>query len=316
MKKKISVVIPCYKEENSVLEMYDRLIAVLKTLPQYDYEVIFADDCSPDSTWEKIASICARDKDVKGVHNATNFGPIRNIFQAIKYGTGDVIFLLMGDLQEPPERLPEFLRYWEEGYQAVIGVHPNSADKGIVAFCRKLYYKLMGMLSNDKIISNFSYYGVFGREIIDTVNKIEDVQPFFPGIVAEYAGRIKTIEVPQEDSRRGKSGQNFLKKYDQAMIGLTAYTKLLMRLVTFIGLFIGLLAAIFAVYVLCMKLIFWDSYPVGIPTVIIGIFFLGAIQLFFLGIMGEYILSINERSMKRPLTTVDIQFNCTGEGDK
>lgn len=315
-RKKISVVIPCYNEENSVFEMYDRLTAVFQELPKYDYEIIYADDCSPDSTWDKIASICKKDQRIKGVHNITNFGPVRNIFQAVKLGKGDAVFLLMGDLQEPPERLPEFLQYWEEGYQAVIGVHPNSKDKGIMVFCRKLYYKWMRILSNNKIIPNFSYYGLYSREIIDCLQEIEDIQPFFPGIVAEYTGKIKMIEVCQETSKRGKSGQNFFKKYDQAMIGLTSYTKLLMRLATFVGLLIGIIAVIFAMFALCMKLIFWESYPMGIPTVIIGIFFLGAIQLFFLGIMGEYILSINERSMKRPLTAIDKRLNFIEEINK
>lgn len=308
-RKKISVVIPCYNEENSVFEMYDRLTAVFQELPEYDYEIIYADDCSPDSTWDKIVSICEKDQRVKGVHNITNFGPVRNIFQAVKLGKGDAVFLLMGDLQEPPERLPEFLRYWEEGYQAVIGIRPNTKDKRVMAFCRKLYYKLMENLSNNKIIPNFSCYGLYGQEIIDCLQQIEDMQPFFSGIVAEYTGKIKMIEVFQETSKRGKSGQNFLKKYDQAMIVLTSYTKLLMRLATFAGLLIGIAAFIFALFTLCMKLIFWESYPMGIPTVIIGIFFLGAIQLFFLGIMGEYILSINERSMKRPLTVIDKRLN-------
>jgi len=314
--KKISVVIPCYNDENSILEMYDRIVKVFAELPNYDYEIVFSDDHSPDTTWEKIAHICKHDNKVKGIHNITNFGPVRNIFQAIKIGEGDALFLLMGDLQDPPEKLPEFLKFWEEGYQAVIGVHPNSEDRGIMGWMRKIYYKMISSLSNKKIIPNFSYYGLYAKEVIDTLRTIEDIQPFFPGIVSEYAGKIKTIPIPQEKSRRGRSGQNFFKKYDQAMIGLTAYTKILMRLATFVGLLIGVLAVIFALFALCMKLIFWESYPMGIPTVIIGIFFLGAIQLFFLGIMGEYILSINERSMKRPLTVVDEALNCEQEEPK
>lgn len=309
--KKISVIIPCYNEENSVQEMYNRIKAVFQSLPQYDYEIIFADDNSPDSTWKEIEKICKENVRVKAIHNTTNFGPVRNIFQAVKLGSGDSIFLLMGDLQEPPENLPMFLKYWEEGNQAVIGVHPNSDDKGFMFLFRKIYYKAISSLSNNKIIPNFSYYGLYDKKIVNIMRNIEDMQPFFPGIVAEYASKIKIIEIPQEKSRRGKSGQRFFKKYDQAMIGLTAYTKLLMRLATFIGLFVGMLAIVFSIFALCMKFIFWKSYPMGIPTVIIGIFFLGAIQLFFLGIMGEYILSINERSMKRPITIIDKSLNFT-----
>lgn len=308
-KKKISVVIPCYNEENSVLEMYERLTATFQKVPQYDYEIIFADDCSPDDTWSRIEAVCARDRLVKGIHNATNFGPIRNIVQGLRRGTGDATFLLMGDLQDPPEKLLDFLNYWEQGHQAVIGIRSNTEDRGLMHFFRSSYYTLMSKISNNKIIPNFSYYGLYSRKIIDVLRSMEDMQPFFPGIVAEYAGNIKLVEVPQEKSRRGKSGQGFLKKYDQAMVALTAYTKLLMRLATFVSAVVGLLGIAFSLYVLCMKLIFWDSYPLGIPTIIIGIFFLGAVQLFFLGIMGEYILSINQRSMGRPLTTTDRLLN-------
>jgi len=183
-KKIISVTIPCYKEENSIFEMYERLLKVLQALPQYDYELIFVDDCSPDATWSKIEEICSKDKRVKGVHNATNFGPVRNIFQTIKYGTGDAVFLLMGDLQEPPERLPEFVKYWEEGYAAVLGVHPNTRDKGIAALCRKAYYKMMNIVSGNKIIQNFAYYGLYAGELVKTLRKIDDMLPFFPGLIA------------------------------------------------------------------------------------------------------------------------------------
>lgn len=314
--KKISVVIPCYNENSSIEEMYSRIKNVFQKIPQYDYEIIFADDNSLDSTWSEIEKVCKKDNRVKAIHNATNFGPVRNIFQAIKFETGEAVFLLMGDLQEPPENLPTFLKYWEDGYEAVIGVHPNSDDTGLMAIFRKVYYKTISSLSNNKIIPNFSCHGLYDKKIVDIMRQIDDMQPFFPGIVAEYTSNIKIIEIPQERSKRGKSGQNFFKKYDQAMIGLTAYTKLLMRLATFLGLFIGIVAVAFSVYVLFMKLIFWKSYPLGTPTIIIGIFFLGAIQLFFLGIMGEYILSINERSMRRPLTVVDKSFNFTQEEQK
>lgn len=308
-RKKISVTIPCYKEENSIFEMYDRLIATFQKIPQYDYEIIYVDDCSPDSTWEKIIQLCKKDKKVKGVHNITNFGPTRNIFQTMQYGTGDAVFVLMGDLQEPPEKLLEFVTYWEEGYTAVIGTHPNTEDRGLLSLCRTIYYRLASMISSRKIISGFSNFGLFDRSFMEILHNIEDQQPFFPGLLTEYCNKIKILDIPQEASRRGGSAQDFWKKYDYAMVSITSYTKLLMRLATFAGVLIGGVAVLFSMFVLIMKLIKWDSYPLGIPTVIIGIFFLGAIQLFFLGILGEYVLSINERSMKKPLTKADQLLN-------
>lgn len=308
-RKKISVTIPCYKEENSVFEMYDRLIATFQKIPQYDYEIIYVDDCSPDNTWKKITQVCQRDKKVKGVHNITNFGPLRNIFQTVKYGTGDAVFILMGDLQQPPEKLIEFVTYWEKGYSAVIGAHANTQDHGLLSCFRTAYYRLMNSISTKQMIPRFSYFGLFDQSIIEILSEIEDQQPFFPGILVEYCNNIKVLDVPQEESKRGHSGQSFLKKYDQAMVSITSYTKLLMRLATFVGALIGIIAVLFSLYVMVMKLLHWDTYPLGIPTVIIGIFFLGAIQLFFLGILGEYVLSINERSMKKPLTKADKLLN-------
>lgn len=308
-KKMISVTIPCYREENSIKEMYERLQRVFLEIPQYDYEIIFVDDCSPDNTWKEILQICALDNKVKGIHNIKNFGPIRNIFQTIRYGTGDVVFVLMGDLQQPPENLLEFIKYWEEGYTAVVGVHTNTKDTGIKSFFRNVYYKLIDEMSNKKIIPHFSYFGLYDRTFINLLNSIDDIQPFLPGILSEYCSKIKVIEIRQEDSKRGRSEQSFLRKYDQAMIAITSYTKLLMRLATFIGICIGIIAIVFSVFVFILKLLFWNSYPLGIPTITIGIFFLGAIQLFFLGILGEYILSINDRSMKRPITLIDKKIN-------
>lgn len=307
--KKISVIVPCYNDENGVHEMVERIRNVFAQLEGYDYELIFVDDCSPDSTWEKICFECEKDKRVKGVHNITNFGPTRNIFQSLQYGSGDAFFLLMGDLQQPPEKLPEFIKHWESGYKAVSGIHMNTEDRGLMAWGRRMYYRLMAILTGYKSFTNSTGYGLYDKSVIDSIRQVHDTQPYLPGLLAEYSGDIKRIPVEQQKSKRGYSNQNFLKKYDYAMVGLTSYTKILMRISTFAGCLLGFVAAVFAIVVLILKLIHWDSYPMGIPSILIGVFFLGAVQLFFLGIMGEYILSINERSMDRPLTVADKKVN-------
>lgn len=307
--KVISVVVPCYNDENSVHEMYDRLKNIFIALDKYDYEIIFVDDCSPDSTWEKIRLECDRDPKVKGVHNITNFGPTRNIFSSVQYASGDAVFILMGDLQQPPEVLPEFISYWEQGYKAVSGIHEKSTDRGLVSLGRKAYYRLMSALTGRKTFPNTTGYGLYDKSVIASIKQVRNMQPYLPGIIAEYCPTIKTIPVEQQASKRGRSNQNFLKKYDQAMIGLTSSTKLLMRLSTFVGGLVGIIALIFSIVVLVMKLTHWNSYPMGIPSILIGVFFLGALQLFFLGVMGEYVLSINERSMERPITVVDEKIN-------
>jgi glycosyltransferase involved in cell wall biosynthesis len=307
--KKISIVVPCYNEEKSVNEMYSRLRETLATIPQYDYEIIYSDDCSFDDTWAEIEKVCAGDPKVKGVHNIKNFGPVRNAYAAMCYATGDAVALLMGDLQHPPERLPEFVQYWEEGYHATIAIHKNTETRGLEKVSRDIYYYFIQKISHDRIIPYFNLMGLYDKRIIDVLNAVDDMQPYLPGLISEYGGRIKAIEVPQEPSRRGRSNQGFFKRYDYAMVGFTSHTKLLMRMATFVGFFIGVLSILVAIYFIVTKLILWDSYSMGVPTAIVGIFFLGATQLFFMGIMGEYILSINERSMKRPIVASDAKLN-------
>jgi len=308
--KKISVVVPCYNDSNSIRHMRDRVKKVFETkLQNYDYEIIFVDDCSLDNTWNEIENVCKDDLKCKGVHNFTNFGPDRNIFQSMKYGFGDAVFMLFGDLQQPPEILPEFVKYWEDGYNTVVGIHKNTRDKGSMAFFRKIYYRFVMKASSNRLISNFDNFGLYDKKVIDAIRLIENVQPSIPGILVEYGGKIKQIEVMQNESERGKSNFNFFRKYDVAMVNITSYTKILLRVATFIGSVVGLFSVIFAIVAFCLKLANWDGYPTGIPSIIVGIFFLGGIQLFFLGIMGEYIMSINERSMRKPTVIYDKTIN-------
>lgn len=308
--KKISVVIPCWSEEKSVRLMYDRLKTVFDNqLSNYDYEIIFVDDHSPDGTWKEIENICKLDKKVKGILNAKNFGFIRNVFFTLKQGTGDATFMLFGDLQDPPELLPDFVKKWEEGYKVVIGQKVKSEESKVLYFWRSVYYKFIGSLSSTKQIQHFNGYGLYDRKFIDTMNDIDDPIPYLKGIVAEFSMNPYIIQYEQSESNRGRSGSNFFKNYDVAMIGITSYTKTLMRMATFIGGILGIFSLLFAIFIFINKLLNWNEYPVGTASIIIGIFFIGAVQLFFIGILGEYILSINTRVLKRPLVVIEKKLN-------
>lgn len=308
--KKISVVIPCWSEEKSVRLMYDRLKAVFDNqLSNYDYEIIFVDDHSPDGTWKEIENICKLDKKVKGILNAKNFGFIRNIFFTLKQGTGDATFMLFGDLQDPPELLPDFVKKWEEGYKVVIGQKVKSEESKVLYFWRSVYYKFIGSLSSTKQIQHFNGYGLYDKNFIDTINNIDDPIPYLKGIVAEFSMNPYIIQYEQSESNRGRSGSNFFKNYDLAMLGITSYTKTLMRMATFVGGILGIFSLLFAIFIFINKLLNWNEYPVGTASIIIGIFFIGAVQLFFIGILGEYILSINTRVLKRPLVVVEKKLN-------
>ncbi len=308
--KKISIVIPCWSEEKSIELMYQRIKKVFdEKLANYDYEIIFVDDCSPDNTWTEIQKVCNIDKRVKGVLNARNFGFIRNVYATLKYGSGDATFMLFGDLQDPPELIPEFVKKWEEGYKVVIGQKTKSDESKVLYFCRSLYYKVIGTLSSTKQIQHFNGYGLYDKAFIEVISQLDDPSPYLKGIVAEFAMKQYIIQYDQAESNRGKSGSNFFKNYDVAMLGITSYTKTLMRIATFIGAILGFASILFAFFIFLSKVFHWNDYPMGTATMIIGIFLMGAIQMFFIGILGEYILSINTRMMKRPLVVIEKKLN-------
>ncbi|MDY3711844.1 MAG: glycosyltransferase family 2 protein [Agathobaculum sp.] len=308
--KKISVTIPCWSEEKSVRQMYDRLTKIfIEKLPQYDYEIIYVDDYSPDNTRVEIRKLCAADKHVKAVFNARNFGFSRNVFAALRYGTGDATFMLFGDLQDPPELLPQMVAEWEKGKKVIIGQRTKGHENALMYSMRKLYYWLMEKLADSRQLEHFNGFGLYDKSFVDVLKELDDPAPYLKGIVSELAIEMSIIPYEQAESLRGKSGANFLKNYDLAMLGITSYTKILMRLATFVGAGLGIVSALFAVFVLISKLLNWNSYPYGTATIIIGVFFIGAVQLFFTGILGEYILSINTRSMRRPLVVVGEKLN-------
>lgn len=308
--KKISVVIPCYNEEKSVLDMYQRLCTVFREkLQTYDYEIIYADDFSTDRTQEYIERLCEKDKRVKAVFNIRNFGFHRNVFECFQYASGDAAFLIFGDLQDPPEMLPAFVEEWEAGHPCVVGQRAASGESKLMQFMRKQYYAVIRLLSDTEQIELMNGFGLYDRRFIDTLSGIEEVSPYFKAVIAEYGINVGIVKYNQSQSRRGKSNFNFLKNYDFAMHGITASTKMLMRMATFLGVLIGLGSVIFSVYVCINKLLNWSHYPLGTASVLVGVFFLGAVQLFFIGILGEYILNINERVNRRPRIVVGKRIN-------
>jgi len=308
--KKISVAIPCWSEEKSVRQMYERLTKVFtEQLPQYDYEIIYVDDYSPDSTRTEVRKLCEEDKHVKAVFNARNFGFTRNVFASLLYGTGDATFMLFGDLQDPPELLPQMVEKWEQGHKVVVGQKTKSRESRLMYSLRTLYYNIIGKLSDSKQIQHFNGFGLYNKAFIEVMRQIDDPMPYLKGLVSEFGMDIYIVPYEQAESLRGKSGFNFMKYYDVAMMGITSYTKILMRIATFVGAVLGMISVCLAVFVFISKLLNWDAYPYGTASILIGVFFIGAVQLFFIGILGEYILSINTRSMRRPLVVVGERVN-------
>lgn len=310
--KKISVVVPCYNEEKTINEMYNRIKKIFtEELKEYCYELIYVDDYSKDSTRDKIRILCMQDTHVKAVFNASNFGFSRNVFSSFQEATGDAVFMVFGDLQDPPELLPEFVKKWESGSGVIIGQKAGSEEGFIMRGMRALYYNIISKLSDSRQIKNYNGYGFYDRSFVDILAQIKDTQPYLKAVIAEYANDYEVISYRQNNSKRGKSNFDFYKNYDFAMEGITSSTKKLMRIATFLGAFLGVFSALFALNVLITKLLNWDTYPIGIASVMVGVFFIGAVQLFFIGILGEYILSINIRTMQRPRVIVQERINMT-----
>lgn len=312
--KKISVVVPCYNEENSIERLYEVISGIFQDkLPEYDYELILADDYSKDRTRQLIRKLCGMDQHVKAVFNMSNFGFSRNVFSALQEAQGDAVFLVFGDMQDPPELLPEFVRKWENGSKVVIGQKAASDESRFMSFMRKLYYRVIRNLSERPQIEEFNGYGLYDRKFIDILREIGDVQPYLKTVVSEYAPEYDKVLYHHQKSGRGKSNFNFYRNYDFAMEGITSSTKKLMRMATFIGAGLGIISAVYAISVVIRKILFRDAFPIGLASIMVGVYLLGAIQLFFIGILGEYMLSINVRTMKKPRVVVDERINFTSD---
>jgi len=302
MKKLISIVIPTYNEEGNVDAMTDTLTQIMHDeLPEYDYEIIYIDNLSKDSTRDRIRAQCEEDRHVKAIFNAKNFGTVRSPVYGLKQAYGDCVIRLNADFQDPPALIPEMVRQWEAGYKLVIGVKNKSKEKLVMKAARKIYYWFLGKVSEVGHIKNFTGFGLYDKDFVDIVRSIHDPAPYFRGMVAEFGYKIKPVYYDRPERRSGKSSYSFYSMYDFAMLGVTSYSKFVMRMATFAGAVIGMLSFAVALVYLVLKLIHWDWFRSGIAPLTFGVFFLGGVQLFFIGLLGEYILSINSRVLDRPL---------------
>lgn len=315
--KKISITIPCYNEEENVYPLHDALVEMFeRDLPNYEYELLYIDNCSSDRTRELLKELGKQDKHVKAILNAKNFGQFNSPYYGMMQTTGDCTILMAADFQDPVEMVPKYVAEWEKGYKIVIGRKTSSRENAVVYHLRSLYYKMIKKFSDVEQIEHFTGFGLYDRKFIDVLRNLDDPTPFLRGIVAELGFARKEIEYEQPQRRAGKTHNNWYSLYDAAMLSFTSYTKIGLRLATFIGIFVGALSFIIAIVYLIMKLVFWDTFTAGMAPVIIGMFFLGSVQLFFLGFMGEYILSMNQRIMNRPLVIEEERINFDADDEQ
>jgi len=307
--KKISILTPCFNEEDNVENVYRQVNEVFKTLPEYNYEHVFIDNASTDRTVDFLKKIAKDDKNVKIIVNVRNFGHIRSPYYGTMQCKGDAIIGIVADLQDPPEMIKEFIKKWEEGYKIVLGVKAKSKENKLMFLIRRIFYNIIHKISDTEQIKNFQGFGLFDKEFIDILRKLDEPYPYFRGLVSELG--FQRIEIPYTQLRRekGKTKNNFYSLYDTAMLGFVNHSKVPLRLASFIGFAISLISVLIAFVYLIYKLIFWNSFQLGIAPLVIGIFFLGGVQLFFLGIIGEYIGSIFTQVKKRPLVIEKERIN-------
>ena len=310
MKKTISVMIPCYNEEENARPIYEAVRdEIQRELPEYDYEILFIDNKSQDGTREIIRGICAEDKNVKAIFNAKNFGQFNSPYYGILNTSGDCTITICADFQDPVELIPVFVHEWEKGYKIVIGRKTKSEESKVMYFLRGCYYKLIKKLSCVEQIEQFTGFGLYDESFVQTLRDLKDPTPFIRGIVAELGPERKEIEYTQPQRRAGKTHNNWYSLYDAAMLSFTSYTKAGMRLATFGGFAIAFLSFLVALGYLIAKLVAWHSFSAGYAPIIISVFFMGGVQLAFLGFMGEYIMSMNTRIMNRPLVVEEERLN-------
>ncbi len=300
--KLISVMTPCYNEEDNVEEVYMQVKEVFAGWPGYSYEHIFIDNASKDRTVAILKEIAKKDKNVKVIVNEKNFGPIRSPYYALLQARGDAVVVLVADLQDPPSMIEDFIRKWEEGCKIIIGVKKTSREKNAVMFMiRKLYYRLIDRIAETEHIKDFTGFGLYDKSFVDVLRRLDDPYPYFRGLVAELGQDRFEIDYEQPERKRGKSNNNVYTLYDIAMLGFVNHSKVPLRLASFTGFVCAFISLLVAVGYFVYKLIFWSQFQLGIAPLVVGFFFFMSVQLFFIGMVGEYIGAIYTQVRKRPL---------------
>ena len=307
--KKLSIVSGCFNEAGNVEELVARVAKVMSALPQYDYEQIIIDNASTDGTQEILRKLAAENPRLKVILNARNFGHIRSPYYGLMQGKGDAVIYVASDLQEPPELIPDFLKKWEEGAKAVVAIKDSSDESPLFFAVRRLYYLLVEGLAEFKTVKNFTGFGLYDRVIIDYCRTVADPYPYFRGLISEIGLPIAQISYHQPARKRGITKNNFFTLYDLAMLGITNHSKVPLRLAAMLGFATALLSLLVAIGYLVYKLLFWKNFPLGTAPLVIGLFFFASVQLFFIGILGEYIGAIHTQVLKRPLVVEKERIN-------
>lgn len=299
-RKLITIVTPCFNEEGNVEKLHEAVQREFQSLPQYEYRHLFIDNASSDGTRAILRRLASQDPHVQVILNARNFGQIRSGYHAILEAEGDAVIGLACDFQDPPELIPQFLQKWEEGYKIALGVKAAADEPSVFYALRSRYYALLGSIADIQLVPQATGFGLYDRSVIEHIRRIGDPYPYFRGLLAEIGFEVARIPYRQPQRKRGVTSQNFFSLYDIAFLGIISHSKVPLRLATMAGFALAALSMFVAFGYLVAKLLFWNSFQLGIAPILIGFFFLSSIQLLFVGIVGEYIGAIYTQVRNHP----------------
>jgi glycosyltransferase involved in cell wall biosynthesis len=307
--RRITVLTPCYNEADNVKVLYERVRAVFDALPEYTYEHLFIDNASEDETVPLLRGIAAHDRNVKVIVNTRNFGHIRSPYHGLLQCEGDAVIGMAADLQDPPELIPAFLAKWREGFKVVLGIKRASEESAFIFAVRRWGYAVIDRLSEVKQVRNSTGFGLYDQAFLSVLRNLSDPQPYFRGLVSELGFRYATVPYTQPKRFKGITKNNAYLLYDLGVQGIVNHSKIPLRLATMLGFCSSVLSLVAACVYLVMKLLFWYNLPIGIAPLIIGLFCVSSVQLFFLGILGEYVGSIYTQVRDRPLVVESERIN-------
>jgi glycosyltransferase involved in cell wall biosynthesis len=307
--KLISLALPCYNEEENIPLLYERLENITAQHSQYRFEFIFIDNCSQDGTTTLLKALASKDPRVKIIINTRNFGTIRSPHHALLQSRGDAAIWMATDLQDPPEMISVFIKKWEEGFKVVAAIKPVSQESKIMFQIRKWYYRFVTRISEAKLIPNFTGFGLYDKQVIDTLRTLDDPYPYFRGLISELGFKVAEVPFVQPRRMRGLTKNNFYTLYDMAMLGITSHSKVPLRIATICGFALSILSFGLSLVFLILKLLFWKYFSMGVAPILIGLFFFSSVQLFFIGMLGEYIMAIHTQVLKRPLVVEEERIN-------
>jgi glycosyltransferase involved in cell wall biosynthesis len=307
--KKITIVIPCFNEEGNLEYLYEKIAEVMLSQKKYDHEYIFIDNASTDNSQEILRKLANLDNRVKVILNTRNFGQIRSPYHAILQSEGDATILMACDFQDPPEMIPKFIEAWEKGVKMVIAVKTKSKEFPLMYALRTAYYRCVSRLSEVELNENSTGFGLYDRSVIEVLRKIDDPYPYFRGLISEIGMSTEMIPFTQPRRSRGITKNNFYTLYDIGLLGFVKHSKVPLRLATMGGFAMAIFSLITGIGYLIYKMLFWERFSTGMAPVVIGLFLFCSVQLFFIGILGEYIGTILTHVRKLPLVVEKERIN-------